>query len=163
MVLETEAYFELMQEEFPKCPICGSTNGYELSGIMGKYAQCHMCMTKWQLFVQNKRIVELTLHELPKDGSGLYTITSTKAPLFTIIGARLPTDFWKNLKLGKEVNWEFLSRNVSSDVSKAVIPNKGKRPMHQWEGTRAVYEKKVVEGNTVETVVWKPGILLLST
>ena len=152
-----------MQEEFPKCPICGSTNGYKLSGIIGKYAQCLTCMTKWQLFVKDKRILELTLHEFPKDGSSSYTITSTKKPLFTIIGTRLPTDFWKNLKLDKEVNWKFLSKNVSSDVSKAVFTEKGEKLLHQWEGTRAVVEKSVIKGNTVENTKWELGILLLST
>jgi len=152
-----------MQEEFPKCPVCGSTNGYEVSGLVGKYARCRTCMTKWQLFAQNQKILELTLHELPKDGSSLYTITSTKTPLFTIIGARLPTGFWKNLRLDKEVNWDFLSKNISEDVSKAVIAEKGEKLLHQWEGSRAVLETKVVKGNTVETTKWEPGFLLLST
>jgi len=153
----------LMQDEFPKCPICSSTKGYASSGILGKYAKCCTCMAKWQLIVKNKQISELILHELPKDGSGLYTISRTKAPLFTIFGTRLPTDFWKNLKLDKTINWEFLSKNVSSDVSKAVITEKGEKLLRQWEGTREVREKKVVKGNTVESTKKYGGILLLST
>lgn len=152
-----------MQDEFSKCPICNSTNGYESSGILGKYAKCRTCMAKWHLFVKNKQMSELTLHELPKDGSGVYTITSTKAPLFTIIGTRLPKDFWKNLKLDKKINWKFLSKNVSSDVSKAVITEKGEKLLHQWEGTREVREKKVVSGSTLETTKLEHGTLLLST
>ncbi|MDI6847808.1 MAG: hypothetical protein QMD23_06755 [Candidatus Bathyarchaeia archaeon] len=152
-----------MQEEIPKCPICGSTNGYKLSGIIGKYAQCLTCMTKWRLFIKNRKILELTLHELPKDGSGVYTLISTKMPLFTVIGKCLSIDFWKNLKLDKKVNWEFLSKNVSSDVSKAVITEKGEKLLHQWEGSREVREKKVIKGNTVESTTQESGILLLST
>ena len=162
MILETEGHLELMQEKFPKCPICGSTNGYKFSGIIGKYAQCLKCKTKWQFFVKEKRISELKLHGLPKDGSAVYTITSTKAPLFTTIGERIPTAFWKNLELDKEVNWEFLSKNVSSDVSKAVFREKGEKLLYQWEGTRRVLTDSVT-GGKVHAENWETGILLLST
>jgi hypothetical protein len=27
----------------PHCPLCVSTNGYEVSGIFGKYAKCYKC------------------------------------------------------------------------------------------------------------------------
>lgn len=152
-----------MLEEFPKCPICGSTGGYEMSGILGKYAKCRTCMAKWQLFVKNKQILKLALHELPKDGSGLYTVTSTGAPLFTIIGTRLPTNFWKKLELDRTTNWEFLSKNVNSDVSKAVITQEGEKLLHQWGGTKVIKEKKVIEGTTIETIKVEQGVLLLST
>ena len=152
-----------MQDELPKCPICGSTDGYELSGILGKYAKCYACNAKWQLFVKNKRIMELMLHELPKNGSGVYTIASTKEPLFTVFGTRLPIEFWRNLKLDKKINWEFMSKIVSSDVSKAVIKQKGEKLLHEWEGTRKMTEKQVVKGNTVETTKSESGVLLLST
>ena len=152
-----------MLGEFPKCPICDSTKGYEISGIISKYAKCFTCKTKWGLSVKNKKISELALHELPKDGSSVYTITSTKTPLFTIIGKRLPTDFWKNLELDKEVNWEFLSKNVGSDVSKTVFGEKGEKLLHQWEGTREVPTEIVISGNTIKTTKQEHGILLLST
>ena len=115
------------------------------------------------VFVKEKKILELKLHELPKNGSAVYTITSTKAPLFTIIGTRLLTDFWKNLKLDKEVNWEFLSKNVSSDVSKAVFAEKGEKLLYQWEGTREVPTEIVISGDTIKTTKKERGILLLST
>lgn len=152
-----------MQEEFPKCPICNSTNDYESSGILGKYAKCRDCMAKWRLFVKDKQISELTLHELPKNGSSVHTIVSTKAPLYGIIGTRLPIEYWKNLKLDKEINWDFLSKNVSSDVAKAVITEKGEKVLHQWEGTRELREKMVIKGNTIETKKQERGTLLLST
>ena len=154
---------DLMHKEIPKCPICGSTSGYEFSGIIGKYAKCLECMTKWQFFVKEGEISELKLHELPKDGSAVYTIASTKAPLFTTIGTRLPTDFWKNLKLDKEVNWDFLSKNISSDVSKSVFREKGERLLNQWEGAREVLTETVISGKTHKIKKWENGILLLST
>ncbi len=152
-----------MQDEFPKCPICGSTDGYELSGIIGKYAKCHKCMAKWQMFEKNKQILELKLHELPKDGRGVSTIVSTKEPLFTIFGTRLPADFWKNLELERKISWEFLSKGISPQTSEALIVDDGERILYHWEGLREVREKKVVKGNTVETIVPEPGFLLLST
>ena len=152
-----------MQEEFPNCPICGATNGYETSGILSKYAKCQTCEVKWQLFVKNNKITHLTLHELPKDGSSVYTIISLEKPLFTVIAKRLPTYFWKNLKLNKKVNWEFLSKGVTSNVSKAVIVEKGEKLLHQWVGMRVLHGKKVVQGNTIKTTKNEYGNLLLST
>lgn len=152
-----------MQDEFPKCPICGSTDGYELSGILGRYAKCYVCNAKWQLFVKNKQISELMLHELPKNGSGVYTITSTKEPLFTVFGTRLPIEFWRDLKLDKKINWEFMSEIASFDASKAVIKRKGEKLLQGWEGTRKMTEKQVMNGNTVETTKSESGVLLLST
>lgn len=141
-----------MQDEFPKCPICGSTDGYELSGILRKYAKCYVCMAKWQLFVKNKQISEITLHELPKDGSSVYTISSTRKPLFTVLGTRLPADFWRNLELDKKINWEFLSKNVSSDVTKTLMTYEGEKILHQWDGDREL------AGSVAQS-----GTLLLST
>ena len=154
--------YRLMQDEFPKCPICSSTENYELSGIVGKYAQCRGCKAKWQLSIKNEKILSLRLHELPKDGSGLYRMTDAKAPLFTLIGMTLPTDSWKNLKLEKEIDWDLLSRSVSSDALKAAITEKGEKLLHQWSGARGIPGVKVVKGNTVRTLAVEPGILILS-
>ena len=157
-------YLKSMEKEFPKCPICDSTNGYEFSGIIGtRYAQCRTCKTKWKLMTKKGGISELTVHELPKDGNAVHTITSTKKPLFTVIGTRLPTDFWKNLEVEKEINWKFLSRNVSSDVSKAVFTEKGEKLLHQLEGIREGSEVTVTFGRTYQTTKSESGILLLST
>ncbi len=32
-----------MQQILPRCPVCGSMSGYELSGMVGKYAKCPQC------------------------------------------------------------------------------------------------------------------------
>jgi len=153
---------ELMQKELQKCPICDSTNGYEFSGIVGTYAQCRICKAKWKLLVRKEKIIELTLHELPKNGSSIHTITSTKTPLFTVIGKPLLAEFWKNLQLDKEVNWEFLSKNVSSDVSKAIFAEKGEKLLYQWEGTRRVPTEIIMTGKPYKTIKTEKGILLLS-
>lgn len=152
-----------MQDEFPKCPICGSTGGYESSGILGKYAKCNVCNAKWQLFIKNKQLLELKLHEFPKDRSGVYTIVSTGEPLFAIFGTRFSTDFWRDIELDTNINWEFMSENVSPDTLKAVIIQKGEKILHQWEGTRTTIEKTVVQGNIMETTKSDFGVLLLST
>jgi len=107
--------------------------------------------------------LELKLHELPKDGSGVYTIASTGKPLFTIFGTRFSTDFWRSLELDKNINWDFMSKNVSPDILKAVIMQKGEKILHQWEGTRTTIEKTAVQGNIMETTKSEFGVLLLST
>lgn len=81
------------------------------------------------------KIEELALHELPKDGNGVYTITGTEAycrrvcgdPLFSVFGVPLPLDFQKNLELKKEISWKFLSEEISPEVSKAVFTARAHR------------------------------------
>lgn len=153
----------MIQNEFPRCPICGSTSGYELSGIVGKYAGCHACMSKWRIGIENKRISTLILYELPKNGSGLYRVASTNAPLFTVLGTPLPIEFWRNLKLDERIDWEFLYRGVSSSVSESVIKEKGEKILHQWNGIRIIPAVKVVSGNSVKTKIEQSGSLLLTT
>lgn len=65
--------------------------------------------------------------------------------------------------LEKEINWEFLSKNVSPDVVNAVIVEEGEKLLHQWSGTREIRGTKVVSGNTVGTADQEPGTLVLST
>jgi len=93
-----------MQYEFPKCPICSSTSGYEISGVVGKYSKCSGCMAKWKLYLENQRIVSLALHELPKNETALYKVVDLNAPLFVYIGQPLQIDFWKNLKLDEKID-----------------------------------------------------------
>lgn len=138
-----------MQDEFPRCPICGSTDGYELSGILRNYAKCRICMAKWRLFVKDKQISEITLHELPKDGSSVYTISSTRKPLFTVLGKRLPAGFWRDLELDQKINWEFLSKNVSSDVTNAIMTSEGEKILHQWDGDRIGLTGSILQSGTL--------------
>ena len=152
-----------MQNEFPRCPICGSTTSYELSGILSRYARCNVCMSKWRIGIENKRISTLILYELPKNGSGLYKIVSKNAPLFTVLRTPLPIEFWKNLKLDERIDWEFLSKDVSSSVSESVIKEKGEQILHQWNGIRIIPAVKVVSGNSVKTKIEQSGSLLLTT
>jgi hypothetical protein len=109
--------------------------------------------------VRDKQRIELVLHELPKDGSSVYTIagSESRAPLFSIFGKSLPIDFWKNLKIDKEICWEWLAENVDSDRS--VIAEKGEKMLHQWKGNRLM---QVVQGSTTRTTTTERGALLLS-
>ena len=154
---------EFVQSELPKCPICGSTEGFESSGILSKYAQCCTCMSKWELSYENKKLSGLILHELPKDGSCVYTITNTNTPLFDVLGEWLAIDFWKNLELERKINWELLAENVSSDVLKALVTTKNEKILYQWAGIRIVCEEKIKNGNTVEKTRKESGVLLLTT
>jgi len=152
-----------MKDEFPECPICGAAAGYEKSGVFSKYAQCRACQAKWQLFEKNRALSELKLHELPKNGRGVETISGTKAPLFDILGLRRPIDFWKNLKLDASLNWDFLSANVDPALSKAVIIPEEEKILHSWKGTREKRETLALGGTPTAVTVKESGALLLST
>ena len=119
-----------MLQHFPKCPMCASTIGYEFTGLLGtRYAKCYSCKAKWKLSIKKGKIKEMTLHELPMDGSAVYTIRiesttdgiRTNPPVFSVIGIKLDLDFWLNLKLDKKINWDFLSKDVNSEVSEAIF------------------------------------------
>ena len=152
-----------LQSELPKCPICGSIAGYELSGIVGKYNKCFKCMAKWKLCIENQRLVGLILHELPKNGLALYKVTSTNAPLYVEIGKPLGLAFWKNLKLDGKIDWEFLSKSIDSTILNCVIKGNAESILHSWTGNHIVQNVKVIQGNSVVTTTPQLGALLLTS
>lgn len=152
-----------MSNDFAKCPICESSSGYEQSGILGKYAKCPKCLTKWKLYIKNQRISNLSLHELPKNGSGLLKVNGINAPLFTIIGKPLPVSFWKNLKLDEKIDWDSLSRIVDVSVADSIMKEKGERVLYRWDGSRIVTSVVIKQGNSLQTVTATPGALVLTT
>jgi DNA-directed RNA polymerase subunit RPC12/RpoP len=119
-------------------------------------------MAKWKLRIQDQRVVELMLHELPKNGDALCRISAMNAPLFTVFGTYLPIGFWKDLTLDRRIDWDFLSRSVSSDVSSCIVKNIDETVLHDWIGTRVVHKTTVVGGNAVQTSTLQSGILVLT-
>lgn len=147
---------------FPKCPVCGSTSGYAISGIFGKYAKCANCMTKWKLLVKNNEIVGLMLHELPKNGSGLFKIKSTNSPLYSIMGLPLDTTFWKNLELDGKIDWDYLSKSFNPAAWDSVTKHYSERFLHCWVGYCIIHGITIVNGNSRQVVKTYNGILLLT-
>ena len=127
-----------LQQELPRCPVCGSTSAYELSGVVGKYGRCIQCQTKWRLVIENQKIVGLMLHELPKNGASLYKVASTNASLFIEIGKPIALSFWKDLKLDGKIDWAFLSNSVDPDILKCVIIDKSESILTSWIGNRHI-------------------------
>jgi DNA-directed RNA polymerase subunit RPC12/RpoP len=152
-----------MQQELPQCPVCGSTSGYELSGIVGKYAKCSQCQTKWKLITENQTITGLALHELPKNGAALYKVASTNAPLFIEIGKPIALVFWKNLKLDGKIDWEFLSNAVDPTILKSVIIDKSEFVLNAWTGNRYIQNDKAAIGPARAGMILQIGALLLTS
>lgn len=79
---------EFMSSYFPNCPICGSEEGYKVSGVFKDYVKCIACGAKWQSpdFVQCKELKHLMLWEACENGRGL-----------TLLHKTLPVTFWRDL------------------------------------------------------------------
>src|SRR5208283_3339441 len=153
-----------LQQELLQCPVCGSLSAYELSGVVGKYAKCNQCQTKWKLVVENQKIVGLTLHELPQNGAGLYRVASTNAPLFIEIGKPIALVFWKDLKLDGKIDWEFLSNAVDPTVLKCVIIDKSESILNIWTGNRHIKNDKApVTPAQKRAIIIQIGALLLTS
>jgi ribosomal protein S27E len=152
-----------LQVELPQCPVCKSTSDYEFSGIVGKYAKCNQCQTKWKLIIENQKIVGLALHELPKNGAALYKVASTNAPLFIEIGKPIALAFWKDLKLDGKIDWQFLSNSVDPTVLKCVIIDKSESILNLWTGNRHIKPDKAPVGPARQQIIIQIGALLLTS
>jgi len=154
-----------MKDTFPKCPVCKSEKGYVGSGILGKYAQCLNCGSKWKLNISHGLVFELMLHELPNDGKAVYTIkskTMSGQPLYSALGQTYRINFWKKLELENKINWDLFAESVSPEASGAVMLEPDEKLLHQWSGFRETIENRVINGNTKNVVVPECGVLLLS-
>ena len=72
-IYRVEQARELMTKNFPKCPICKSSKGYEVYGLTINYIRCKSCKAKWRATIEftrggHKGINNLTLLESDKDG-----------------------------------------------------------------------------------------------
>lgn len=150
-----------MQQVLPQCPICGSASGYELSGLMGKYAKCYQCQTKWKLHIQNQQIMGLILHELPKNGVALNRVQATNSPLFAEIGRTQAMPFWQTLRLDTKIDWAYLSSRVDPTILKAIIIEKNEYILNAWTGNRVIPVKPET-ALTQPTPIMQIGALLLT-
>lgn len=158
---------KIMSQHFPTCPICESTNGYGLSGVWSHHVKCLSCEARWKIKIKKNKILEMTLDEFPKDGKAVYTVVvdfkqnkmENNLPLFTLMGEKFGVTFWQNLKLNKNVNWDYLSENVYSIISGAVIKEDNEAFFHQWHGIKPVLNENQGYNKASEC---EEGFLLLS-
>ena len=55
---DTKTLIELMYENFPKCPVCGSDYAYDFSRKVDEtYARCRLCETRWLLRLKEGELV----------------------------------------------------------------------------------------------------------
>lgn len=153
-----------IQQELPQCPVCGSPSGYELSGVVGKFAKCPQCQAKWKIHMEKEKIIGLTLHELPKNGAALYKVESTNAPLFVQIGKPMAIGFWQSLKLDSKIDWEFLSRLVDPAILNCIIIDKSELVLNYWTGNRLVPNERYRVGpGRAQPMMLQLGALLLTS
>jgi len=151
-----------MESSFPRCPICGQSSGYVVSGVFRNYVQCQYCRAKWRLSLVQGRLAGLLLHELPKNGQGLWRVPSLGAPLYAVLGREYPVDFWSKLALVSGVDWEYLSKSVPVAVVSAAIMGKGEKALACWSGFKATLMPRIAGGQTSYSDVDQGGALLLT-
>ncbi len=152
-----------IQQEISKCPVCSSSSGYELSGMVGKYARCPQCQAKWKLHMEKEKLIGLTLHELPKNGAALYKVESTNAPLYVEIGKPIALSFWQNLKLDGKIDWEFLSKSVDPAILSCIIIDKSELVLNYWSGNRLMQNETAQVGPARKAMILQTGALLLTS
>lgn len=152
-----------IQQLLPHCPVCGSQGGYELSGVVGKYARCPQCQTKWKLHLEKESLIGLTLHELPKNGAALYKVPQTNTPLYVEIGKPLALKFWQNLKLDDKIDWGFTSKSVDLSILNCIILDKSELVLNAWTGTRLVQNPKTHGPARSQPYIFQNGELLLTS
>jgi hypothetical protein len=108
-IYRVEQARELMTKNFPKCPICKSSKGYEVYGLTINYIRCKSCKAKWRATIDFTRgghegINNLTLLESDKDGKTV-----------SLIRKKCPIDFWQSftpekLRIEKRIEKEFQAK-----------------------------------------------------
>lgn len=85
---------DLMRKRFPRCPICGSSLGYEVTSVLKGHVQCKSCLAEWSSadFVRSSELSRLKLIELPR---GSHSSTWRRQGLKR--HEYYPVGFWKTL------------------------------------------------------------------
>ncbi len=83
-MVSTEDVETLINYYFPKCPLCGASDGYEISGWAKNYVQCRSCRAKWTStdFVTCEDLKELMLWEPSSDGKGANLLKKKRSVKF---------------------------------------------------------------------------------
>jgi ribosomal protein S27AE len=105
----------------------------------------------------------LTLHELPKNGSALYKVESTNAPLFVQIGKPTAISFWQNLRLNGKIDWQFLANSVDQSILSCIIIDKSELILNFWTGNRLLPNQRYRGSAKAQPMILQTGALLLTS
>jgi len=85
---------EMMTEVLPKCPICGSRLGYEVTSVFKGTIKCKSCQAEWSSkdFFNSERLKSLIIRELP-EGRHIFTVGKYTLRRYE----EYPIDFWRSL------------------------------------------------------------------
>ena len=152
-MVKKEQVAELMRENFPRCPICGSDAGYEVLGVFKSYVQCHSCEAKWDSndFIGGKELKKLRLDEAAKDGRGL-----------EFLRKEFPVDFWQKLEIKNEINLSAMPK-PKPEVAKALLLEEGEEILTSWDGDRELVHTAVEKGRVRKAKETKRGSVVLTS
>jgi ribosomal protein S27AE len=152
-MVKKEQVAELMRGYFPKCPICGSDAGYEVSGFFKTNVQCHSCEAKWDSndFIGGKELKKLRLDEAAKDGRGL-----------EFLAKEFPVDFWQKLEIKTEINWKAMPK-PKPEMAKVLLLEEGEEILTWWDGDREVFHTAVEKGRVERAKATQRGCVVLTS
>jgi 4-amino-4-deoxy-L-arabinose transferase-like glycosyltransferase len=69
VMVSKEQIARMMKEALPKCPICGSDSGYEVTSVIKGYVKCKSCGSEWfsRDFILSDKVSKLKINRLPND------------------------------------------------------------------------------------------------
>lgn len=84
----------MMKEALPKCPICGSDFGYEVTSVIKGHVKCKSCGVEWfsRDFLLSVRVSKLKINKLPSDVHS-YIINGRVIKRYD----EYPLSFWRGL------------------------------------------------------------------
>jgi 4-amino-4-deoxy-L-arabinose transferase-like glycosyltransferase len=106
----------LMKKSFPKCPICGSDSGYDITSVLKGHVQCRSCLAEWSSpdLVGSTELTGLKLIKLPE------SLPSSRGERQALKRYEYyPVEYWKTL--GRS-NSKFSRRLFACKDMKTVLP-----------------------------------------
>ena len=93
-MVSEERIKELMTESLPKCPLCGSDSGYNVTSVFKGSVQCKSCKSEWSSpdFIKSTELKNLKIKELP---GGVYSCVRGEHVLKR--HEEYPIGFWRSL------------------------------------------------------------------
>jgi hypothetical protein len=141
----------LMQECFPKCPICYQSKGYDVLGVDKDYISCKKCFATWQSddFSKGTKLSKLKLTQPSKEGVGSSLLKKT----FSI-------DFWQNWREEFKAKLEVQAHaraNSLLQCDNAILTNKEFR----YRSDNEIFEKSWLISDISMAIVQDNGSLLI--